>query len=176
MRAETEAIGENGDRDFSGLTALTGVDNVADAEAEAQKIVAEYEKRFDTAELWNKINAATKETLRKSYDSGLMDKATYEKVRDMYDFYVPLRGWNCEVAANEYEYLTSNSLMLSPALKTAQGRTSLADDPLATIGFMAESSIVQGNRNRMKQKFLNFILNNPTELVSVSEQWYVMCE
>ena len=112
--------------------------------------------------------------MRKSYDSGLMDKATYEKVRDMYDFYVPLRGWNCEVAANEYEYLTSNSLMLSPALKIAQGRTSLADDPLATIGFMAESSIVQGNRNRMKQKFLNFILNNPTELVSVSEQWYVL--
>lgn len=174
MRTQAEQNGEDADRDFAGLTALTGMDDVADAEAEAQRMVDDYEQANDTADLWEKINAATKETLRKSYDSGLMDKATYDKVRDMYEYYVPLRGWDCEVASSEYEYLTSNKLMLSPALKVAKGRTSLADDPLATIGFMAESSIVQGNRNRMKQKFLNFILNNPTDLVSVSEQWYVL--
>ena len=174
MRTQAEQNGEDSDRDFSGLTALTGMDNVADAEAEAQRMVDEYEGKFNTSNLWEKINAATKETLRKSYDCGLMDKATYEKVRGMYKYYVPLRGWDCEVASNEYEYLTSNRLMLSPALKVAKGRKSLADDPLATIGFMAESSIVQGNRNKMKQKFLNFILNNPTDLVSVSEQWYVL--
>ncbi|MBQ9077611.1 MAG: hypothetical protein IJY31_07220, partial [Muribaculaceae bacterium] len=174
MRTQAEQIGEDSDRDFAGLTALTGMDDVADAEAEAQRMVDEYEGDFSVLDLWEKINAATKETLRKSYDCGLMDKATYEKVRDMYEYYVPLRGWDCEVASNEYEYLTANRLMLSPALKVAKGRTSLADDPLATIGFMAESSIVQGNRNKMKQKFLNFILNNPTDLVSVSEQWYVL--
>lgn len=174
MRTQAEQNGEDSDRDFAGLTALTGMDNVADAEAEAQRMVDEYEGDFSVLDLWEKINAATKETLRKSYDCGLMDKATYEKVRDMYEYYVPLRGWDCEVASNEYEYLTANRLMLSPALKVAKGRTSLADDPLATIGFMAESSIVQGNRNKMKQKFLNFILNNPTDLVSVSEQWYVL--
>lgn len=174
MRTQAEQNGEDSDRDFAGLTALTGMDNVADAEAEAQRMVDEYEGDFSVLDLWEKINAATKETLRKSYDSGLMDKATYEKVRDMYEYYVPLRGWDCEVASNEYEYLTANRLMLSPALKVAKGRTSLADDPLATIGFMAESSIVQGNRNKMKQKFLNFILNNETDLVSVSEQWYVL--
>ena len=174
MRTQAEQNGEDSDRDFSGLTALTGMDNVADAEAESQRMVDEYEGDFSVLDLWEKINAATKETLRKSYDCGLMDKATYEKVRDMYEYYVPLRGWDCEVASNEYEYLTANRLMLSPALKVAKGRTSLADDPLATIGFMAESSIVQGNRNKMKQKFLNFILNNQTDLVSVSEQWYVL--
>ena len=174
VRPYAEILAECRARDYSGLTALTGMDNVADAEAEAQRMVDEYESHYDVSELWKKINAATKETLRKSYDSGLMNKATYEKVRDMYEYYVPLRGWDCEVASNEYEYMTSNQLMLSPALKVAEGRTSLADDPLATIGFMAESSIVQGNRNKMKQKFLNFILNNPTDLVTVSEQWYVL--
>lgn len=159
-------------RDYSGLTELAGdKDNFTDA---AQKIVDEFESKFNVSELWDKINAATKETLRKSYNSGLMSKSTYDKVRGMFKYYVPLRGWNCEVASNEYEYMTSNRLMLSPTLKTAEGRTSLADDPLATIGFMAESSIVQGNRNLMKQKFLNFILNNPNELVSISEQWYVL--
>lgn len=159
-------------RDYSGLTELTGdKDNFTEA---AQMIVDEFESKFNVSELWDKINAATKETLRKSYNSGLMSKSTYDKVCGMFKYYVPLRGWDCEVASNEYEYMTSNRLMLSPTLKTAEGRTSLADDPLATIGFMAESSIVQGNRNLMKQKFLNFILNNPNELVSISEQWYVL--
>lgn len=159
-------------RDYSGLTELTGdKDNFTDA---AQMMVDEFESKFNVSELWDKINAATKETLRKSYNSGLMSKSTYDKVCGMFKYYVPLRGWDCEVASNEYEYMTSNRLMLSPTLKTAEGRTSLADDPLATIGLMAESSIVQGNRNLMKQKFLNFILNNPNELVSISEQWYVL--
>lgn len=167
-------IDEYRKKDYSGLTALTETDNVVDAEAVARQIVSDFEGRHDTTALWDRINAATKETLRKSYDSGLMDKATYDKVRDMYQYYIPLRGWDCEVASNEYEYLMSgNHLMLSPVLQTAKGRTSLADDPFAVIGFMAENSIIQGNRNRMKQKFLNFVLNNPTDLVTVSEQWYV---
>ena len=168
-------IDEYRKKDYFGLTALTETDNVADAEAAARQIVSDFEGRHDTTVLWDRINAATKETLRKSYDSGLMDKATYDKVRDMYQYYIPLRGWDCEVASNEYEYLMSgNHLMLSPVLQTAKGRTSLADDPFAVIGFMAENSIIQGNRNRMKQKFLNFVLNNPTDLVTVSEQWYVL--
>lgn len=160
-------------RDYSGLTALTEKDNVADAEAEATQMVSDFEGRFDTAGLWGKINAATKETLRKSYDSGMMDKATYEKILGMYHYYIPLRGWDADVAEKEYEYLSDRSLNLSPVLVKTEGRTSLADDPIATIGFMAEGAIVQGNRNLMKQRFMNFVLNNPTSLVSVSKQWYV---
>lgn len=174
MRNKAVQNGENGDRDFSGLTDLTGIENVADAEIEAQRIVDEYEKKYDTTELWEKINAATKETLRKSYDSGLISKETYEEVRDMYQYYIPLRGWDIDVASDEYEYLNSGRIMLSPALNKAEGRTSLADDPLATIGFMAESTIIQGNRNKVKMKFLNMALNHPTDLISVSEQWYVL--
>ena len=159
-------------RDYSGLTDLTGSkDNYTDL---AEDMVKSFEGSYDTANLWAKINAATKETLRKSYESGLMTKATYEKVRDMFKNYIPLRGWDVDVAANEYEYLSSNRPMLSPALKAAEGRKSVADDPIATIGYMAESSIIQGNRNVMKQKLLNFVLNNPTSLATVSEQWYVL--
>lgn len=159
-------------RDYSGLTDLTGSkDNFTDL---AEDMVTSFENSFDTANLWARINAATKETLRKSYESGLMTKETYEKVRDMFQNYIPLRGWDADVAASEYEYLSSNRPMLSPALKTAEGRKSLADDPIATIGHMAESSIIQGNRNVMKQKLLNFVLNNPTNLATISEQWYVL--
>lgn len=158
-------------RDFSGLTELTGEeDNFTDA---AQAIVDEFEKQYDVGTLWEKINDATKETLRKSYESGLMSKTTYEKVRAMFAYYIPLRGWDANVAANEYDYMMSNRPMLLPALKTAHGRRSIADDPIATIGSMAESAIIQGNRNLMKQKFLNFVLNNPTSLATVNRQWYV---
>lgn len=158
-------------RDYSGLTDLTGEDK--DFQAAAQHLVQDFEAGYNTKPLWDKINAATKESLRINYDSGLMSKETYDKVRTMFAYYVPLRGWDRNVAADEYEYLTSNRPMLSPTLKTAKGRKSLADDPIATIGYMAESAIIQGNRNLMKQKFLNFVLNNPTSLATVSEQWYV---
>ena len=160
-------------RDYSGLSELTG--DKADFTRLAQELVDEFESKHDTTLLWDRINAATKETLRKSYDSGLMNKETYEKVRDMFEYYIPLRGWSKNVAANEFEYLMKDwHLQLSSALKSMHGRRSVADDPIATIGFMAESAIVQGNRNLMKQKFLNFVLNRPTDLATVSEQWYVL--
>ena len=159
-------------RDFSGLTDLTG--SVDDFTGEAETIVSDFEAAHDTAPLWDSINKATKETLRTNYVSGLMDKATYDKVRTMFDYYIPLRGWNEDVAANEYEYLLSGKSLVSPTLKKAEGRKSIADDPIATIGHMAGSAIVMGNRNLMKQKFLNFVLNNPTNLATVSEQWYVL--
>lgn len=158
--------------DFSGLKGITGdEDNFTDI---AEMIVADFEKLYDTKPLWEKVNKATKETLYKNYASGLMSRDTYNKVRGMFDYYIPLRGWDSDVAANEYDYLLSSKPLFSQTLKTMQGRTSVADDPFATIGHMAESAIALGNRNLMKQKFLNFVLNNPTSLATVSKQWYVL--
>ena len=43
---------------------------------------------------------------------------------------------------------------------------------LTNLQSMAESAIMQGNRNKLvKQKFLNFALNHPSDLVSVSDLW-----
>ncbi len=157
-------------KDFSGLTELTGeAEHFTEA---AQQIVDEFEGKYNTDNLWSKINAATKESLRKSYDSGLMSKETYDKVSTMFKYYVPLRGWDSNVAADQYEYMGNKGMKILPALKTAKGRTSRADDPIATLGSVGESSIIQGNRNLMKLKFLNFAQNNPTSLLTVSEQWY----
>ena len=51
--------------DYAGLTALTGMDNVADAETEAQIMVNDYEQAHDTTDLWKKVNAASKAILFK---------------------------------------------------------------------------------------------------------------
>ena len=40
--------------DYAGLTALTGMDNVADAETEAQIMVNDYEQAHDTTDLFSK--------------------------------------------------------------------------------------------------------------------------
>ena len=175
QKAYNEAYAENRGRDYSGLTALTGEEDVAEAEAIAEQMVEEFEYRFkdSTKELWEKVNAATKETLRKEFEGGLMSREQYEQVQSMFEYYIPLRGWDEEVAENVYEYLNDSKPLLASNLKTAEGRTSLADDPIATIGLMSNTAIANANRNKMKQAFYFFVTNNPSDVVSVTEQWYV---
>ena len=159
-------------RDYAGLTALTGMDNVADAEAMAQKMVSDYEQTHDTANLWRRINAVSKAILLKSYESGLMSKETFDDVSAMYEFYIPLRGFDEKTSAEAYAYLTHKNSAFNAPIKKARGRKSKADDPLANLESMAESAIMQGNRNSLvKQRFLNFVLNHPSDLVSVSDLW-----
>lgn len=122
-------------------------------------------------ELWQKINAANEETLKNSYESSMMERKTYDKVRSMFDFYIPLRGWEEDKAADVYTYMGKDNVF-SPAVKKTWGRTSQAENPLAYIGNIAVSTILVGQRNLMKQHFLNYVMNNPTSLVSISESWY----
>ena len=156
-------------RDYSGLKALTG--EKKDFENAALQIVEEMDQ-FGTKDLWDAINKATKETLRKSYESGMMNRAQYDYVSNMFEYYVPLRGWSEDVASDVYEYFTTKDNSFNPTLKRAKRRTSLADDPLANIGNMAESAILQGNRNLMKQKFLNMVLNHKNKYATVKDMWY----
>lgn len=161
-------------RDYSGITALTDTDNVIDAEAEAQRIVAGMEGKADTTELWKRTNAATEWTLQKAYNSGIISKDNFEQVRDMFENYIPLRGWEEDTAGDIYDYVGSgdNGTAFSPTLHKAKGRSSQADNPIAYIGSMAVSAIVQGNKNKVKQTFMRFVENHPTNLVTVSEMWY----
>jgi len=165
-------IGLYRDRDYAGLTALTGMDNVADAEAIAQEMVDNYEQSHDTTDLWNKINAVSKAILLKSYECGLMSKETFDDVSGMYEFYIPLRGFDEKTSAEAYAYLTHKDSAFNAPIKKARGRKSKADDPFANLQSMAESTIMQGNRNKLvKQRFLSFALNHPSDLVSVSDLW-----
>ena len=161
--------------DYSGLTALAEKYDALEEgfKEHAQKLVAEFEQKHDTRDLWDKVNAATKETLRKSYESGMMSRDTYNKVKGQFKHYIPLRGWDEQTAEDVYEYLQSETSPVNSVLKAAKGRRSMADDPLATIGNMAESTILQGNRNLMKQAFLNMAINHPTDVLTLKEAWYV---
>ena len=160
------------EKDYSGLTALTGEDDVVAAEAAAQQIVDDYEAAYDTADLWDRTREATQATLEKIYRSGLLSKEQYEQIRDMFEYYIPLQGWDETTSDEVYGYLTSKSGPFGGSpIKHAVGRSSKADDPIATIAMMADAAIRQGNRNLMKQRFLNFVLNHPSDLVSVHDLW-----
>lgn len=168
-------------KDYSGLTALTG------SPVEFEKLALEFmeemenggnedmredlKKDFDT--LWSQINGATKATLKKQLDSGNMSRAEYDHVRNMFEYYVPLRGFEEDTAEDVYSYVDSKSSTFAPTLKKAGGRTSLASSPIANIQQMADSAIMQGNRNVMKQHFLNLAINHKTDLLTVGEAWIV---
>ena len=156
-------------RDFAGLTGLTGEVSVAGAEAAAARLVEDYERYHDVSEVWSRMRAATDFILAKSLDSGLLGRASYDRIKGMYGNYVPLRGFAETTVAERYNYLDQLQGGVGNVLKRAKGRTTEADDPLVELSLMLDSVVMQGNRNLLvKQRFLNFVMNHPSDLVSVS--------
>lgn len=175
--AERDGITEK--RDYSGLTALFGVEDVRDAERQAAEFVEEVERRAGkdmTDMLWEATNKATKQTLLKQYRSGMMSRSTYEKVRDMFRYYVPMRGFEEETAEDVFDYVFSSGHRYEKPVQKASGRRSVADNPLAYIMQMANVAIVQGNHNMVKQRLYNLALNADSPLLTVSNVWLVKDE
>lgn len=172
MRKEAAKKKEETDRDFAGLTTLLGIEDVYEAEAEAQRIVEEYEADHKTDILWSRVKDVTQATLRKSYECGIISKDTFYKTILMYDHYIPLRGFSDKTSSEEYTYLNHSESSFNAPIRTARGRSSKADDPILQMQLMAESAILQGNRNRfVKQRFLNFAERHPSDLISVRSVW-----
>lgn len=140
-------------------------------EAEAQRMVDEFEAQHNTDNLWDKIRNCTHTTLNISHDAGVMSDEVYNELWNQFQYYIPLRGFAETTAEDVYLYLGGSDSPYNAPIKTAYGRTSLADDPIATIGNMAESAIVEANRNRLKQRFLYMVERHNTDLASISDVW-----
>ena len=166
-------IDEYEEKSFAGLTELFGTQSVSDAMDEAQKYVEEVESEAGSLadSLWDSIRAATKSSLQRAYEAGLISKETYDNVSSMYQYYIPLRGFDEATSDEVYEYFGDQTINggTGSFMKKAKGRKSVADDPFAVIGNMAEMAIMQSNRNLMKQQLLNLALNHPSDLISVSD-------
>lgn len=160
-------------RDYSGLSSIY---TEGDFNALAPEYAKHFEEKFGDAvtELWKRINAATKESLRQTFDGGLISKAQYDKARTMFKYYVPLRGWMNDNADKAYDYRESHGGSLGGSLvKKMRGRTSLAENPLAVIGTMAQQDIFMAGKNGVKQALYNLAAGRNTKLLTVSRQWYV---
>lgn len=158
--------------DYSGLSALF---DGSDFEEAAYKLVKDIGDKYvtETHNLWDATNAATKKILRDGYKAGMMSKDTYQYVRDMYSHYIPLRGWDGTTADQVWDYIGGGKGAFNQTLKKANGRTSIADDPIAYIENMAESGILLNNKNWVKQHLMLLAQNHPTSLLTLSKAWYV---
>lgn len=159
-------------RDYSGLTSMFDTDDLADCTEKAYDEVEALEnlRPAETEALGKAVKAMTQSSLDKSFQSGLMDKKVYDELsNDMYDYYIPLRGFEETTSDEVYAYLDNERNAFNAPLMRAKGRTSKSDNPLAYMKSIAESGIMQGERNKMKQTFLNMVINNPSDLVSVKE-------
>lgn len=162
------------EKDYSGLTSMTSEEltELKDVENAALQLVKEAEDAAgaELSALWDKVNKATRESVEKLYKSGLLTPAAYSQMTTMFQWYVPLRGFAEETSDEVYDYVDQrNGNGIGAILRGADGRKSKADSPIAHIGSMAERSVVQGNRNLMKQHFYRMVMAHPNDLVSMGE-------
>lgn len=119
--------------------------------------------REDITELWHLINQATKYALDYDLASGRISQDTYDEFADR-EYYVPQRGWRERDESGlieEYEPVGKRGHdPYNAALVKARGRQSLAADPFAYIMSIDHSSIVSSENNKIKQKMLQFCLDN----------------
>ena len=158
--------------DYSGLSSLF---DGSDFEEAAHRLVRNVETKHlaEVQALWNATNAATKKILRDGFKAGMMSKDAYEYVKGMYSHYIPLRGWDGTTADQVWDYIGGGKGAFNQTLKTAHGRTSIADDPIAYIENMAESGILLNNKNWVKQHLMLLAQNHPTSMLTLSKAWYV---
>lgn len=148
---------------------------LADVEAEAQKEVTDFEKSAETKDLWKAINKATKETLRQQYEANMISKEQYLNLRDMFEFYVPLRGFKDNTAEDMYTYYRKpNSTGYTKPILGAEGRKTEAESPFGWIAAMAGSAIASNVKNEAKLALFYFVSNRPENgVATISKTWYV---
>lgn len=173
-----------GEHDYSGFHGLQEIDDkkapyddaeaiqsVMDSEAKMEDI-----KNGSVADLWSKINTATRYSLDTEYDGGMLTKENHDHVSGMFDWYVPLRKYDEATAEDMYGYVSENgdaTTYIGPALMKAKGRKSLSNvNILAQIGAMGNMSISRYGNNAVKMAFARFIRSNGGQgLVTETNLW-----
>ena len=150
-----------GEKDYSGLTSLYGKGynemDVIDEVMSTESMLGDERVK----NLWDKTNAVSQFGLDMEYEGGLDSKEKHDKVSDMFEWYVPLRGYDEKTAEEVYDYLEeggSSRKWAGPVLMNAKGHEHLSDvDVFATLGAMSSSAINRSLRNQMKQAFARFV-------------------
>lgn len=162
------------EHDYSGLSSVNGTKGVYDDGMIIDDVMSTEamlgENRVNN--LWEKTKAVSQFGLDMEYEGGLDSKEKHDKVSNMFEWYVPLRGYNEKTAEEVYDYLEENGNgkgWAGPVLMNAKGRTSLSDvDVFATLGAMNSSAISRALKNQMKLNFARFIRNHYNDVDSAN--------
>lgn len=159
--------------DYSGLTALAKIYGRDYFYNFAMGMVDAFERRHSNTDvMWEHINNNTKAAVDYSYKSGVTSKQAKEHLDQMFVWYVPMKGHADVEAEDIYTYVNDKSSSFTPTVARAKGHTKyVSEDVMALIANTMQSAILQGERNKVKQKFLNMVQNYPTDLFSVDNGW-----
>lgn len=156
--------------DFSGLKEVEKELKGGNVDAFIQRIESSFPN--GVKELWAGIKGCTDLSLRKWFESGMTNRKQYDRVRGMFENYVPLRGFDETIASDVFEYFNEEGNGFNSPLRSAKGRRSRADSPFAYIVSLVESSIVGGNKNLMKLHLFRAAQKYPSDLMTVSRAWF----
>jgi hypothetical protein len=119
-----------------------------------EQIVADFEALVGQTEadiLWDKVRAINQYVIDRWFESGLISAERKAQLESMYEYYVPLRGFE------EIEY---DNTFYSTDYKQG-GRKSKPGSAIGYMMVMAQTAIIQGQKNLIKQRLLNFVQEFP---------------
>ena len=171
------------EHDYSGMHGLQEIDDLKSPYDDAgaidsvmsQEAKMESQKKGSVDNLWKRIKDATDYSIDSDYENGLMDKTRHDRVKNMFDWYVPLRKYDEATAEDVYGYISGDNGkgFIGETLMNAKGRKSLSDvNVLAQIGAMGNRAIRNGGQNAVKQAFARFVRNSGEQnLVKETKVW-----
>lgn len=144
-------------------------------DAEAQKVLNEFANgpHQDTLDKIGRIVDDLREfTIQIKQDSGLLSKADADALRNMYQFYVPLRGF----AETDHADATLDVNGIGRRLnvkgresKRALGRKSLAFNPLVGAFTQAQEAAIRAGKNRVGNALYELVQANPSSEWSIQK-------
>ena len=154
-------------KDYSGITAIEEETGMP-----AQQYIDEFEAKHDVTRFWELINKATKNATQTQFDNGMLDKETFEDLKTRYKYYIPLRGFDKEIAEDRYDYSPDMGTHFVAPLIKAKGRTSRPETPFAYIFSMNHSAITQSNKNNLNQAWVRLARQDKSGTLILKQSWY----
>ena len=138
------------------------------------QIVRDFEDEFSTEaveELWESIRAISHEQRRVAMESGLISAQQYREMGNRgWKYYVPLQGIDAEFEGiTSPEELFGKVISADPSIRRgvhnlfrrAMGRTTKAENVLATLRANLMATVITGERNKARLFLLRLVEQNP---------------
>lgn len=165
------------EHDYSGFREMFGDEKGKYNEEEIIADLASQESSIGKElvdDLWGWIKNATDYGLERYLEAGMKSDEQIDRVRQMFNFYVPMRGFAKDTGEDMYQYFTAKDKSknyVGGLLKHAKGRGSEASFPISTIFAMTYKAISDCNQNLVNQKLYRLCQANPNDLVVLSDSW-----
>ena len=149
------------DKDYSGVMPFDKEGEYTNPDELAQDIVNEFETQLNNKglidELWENLRTANTSILDTWVKGDQISEEQREEYLNNFKYFVPLRGWR-QGAAKELIYTKGQGF--SRSLRHAEGRKTLADNPLAYILSVQFQAISEQVTNEVNNSMLNLIIKN----------------